>query len=163
YQHGGKAHMMGLGSAELRTLAEARDLAHEMRRQLHLEHADPLQRRRVERAQIRLEAARSISFEECATRFLKAHEKNNWSKTHRRQWHNTLAQHVYPTIGHVPVSAIGKDEVLRCLEPIWHDLPVTAARVRNRIGQVLDWAAARDLRSPDNPAKHPKLLPQVKR
>jgi integrase len=163
YQHGGKAHMMGLGAAELRTLAEARDMAHDLRRRLHLEHVDPLQHRRVERAQATLEETRSITFEECATRFLKAHEKNNWSKKHRQQWRNTLAQHVYPTIGNVPVGLVGKDEVLRCLEPVWHDLPVTAARVRNRIAQILDWAAARDLRSHDNPAKHPKLLPTIRR
>jgi integrase len=42
-------------------------------------------------------------------------------------------------------------------------LPVTAARVRNRIAQILDWAAARDLRSHDNPAKIAKLLPPIRR
>jgi integrase len=162
YQHGGKAHMMGLGAADLRSLAEARDMAHELRRRLHLEHRDPLQHRRVERAQAKLEAARSITFKECANKFIAAHE-TNWSPGHRQAWRNSLAQHVYPVLGDVPVSALGKDEVLRCLEPIWHSLPVTASRVRNRIAQVLDWAAARDLRSPDNPAKHPKLLPKIKR
>jgi integrase len=163
YQLGGKAHMMGLGAVDLRTLAEAREVTHELRRRLHLQGLDPLQHRRVERAQAQLETARSITFEECAARFLKAHEQNNWSRKHRQQWHNTLAQHVYPVLGDVPIGQVGKDEVLRCLEPIWHDLPVTAARVRNRIAQVLDWAAARDLRSHDNPAKHPKLLSTVRR
>jgi integrase len=162
YQHGGRAHMMGLGAADLRSLAEARDMAHELRRRLHLEHVDPLQHRRVERAQAKLEAARSITFKECAERFLKAHELN-WSSRHRQAWYNSLAQHVLPGLGDVPVSALGKDEIVRCLEPIWHSLPVTAARVRNRVAQILDWAAARDLRSPDNPAKHPKLLPRIKR
>jgi integrase len=162
YQLGGKAHMMGLGAADLRTLAEARELAHQLRRQLHLEGVDPLQHRRVELAQAKIDDARSSAFQECAARFIKAHE-TNWSARHRQAWRNTLTQHVYPTIGAVPVGQIGKDEVLRCLEPIWHDLPVTAARVRNRIAQVLDWAAARDLRSHDNPAKRPKLLPTIKR
>jgi integrase len=163
YQLGGKARMMGLGAYDLRTLAEARELAHELRRQLHLEGVDPLQHRRTMSVQAKLEAARAITFEECATQFLKAHEQNNWSKKHRQQWHNTLAQHVYPVLGDVPIGQVGKNDVLRCLEPIWHDLPVTAPRVRNRIAQVLDWAAARDLRSHDNPANHPKLLPTIKR
>jgi integrase len=161
YQHNGRAHMLGLGSTELRTLAEAREEAHRLRRKLHLEHVDPLQCRRAESVQAKLEAERAISFEECATRFLKAHE-GNWSIKHRKAWQQTLAQYAYPVLGPLPVHQIGKDEVLRCLEPIWHSLPVTAARVRNRVAQVLDWAAARDLRSVDNPAKHPKLLPKIK-
>ena len=163
YQRGGDPHEMGLGAVKWCTLQEAREEADKLRRLHRYEHKDPLQHRRTARALAELDAARSISFEECAARFLKAHENSNWSKTHRRQWRNTLTQHAYPTIGQVPVSAIGKDEVLRCLEPIWHDLPVTAARVRNRIAQILDWAAARDLRTVDNPAKHPKLLPKIKR
>jgi integrase len=162
YQIGGKARMMGLGAYDLRTLAEAREEAHKLRRQLHLDHADPLQRRRVERAQAELEAERSITFQECAAKFLKAHE-SNWSIKHRQAWHKTLEKYAHPVLGEVPVAKIGKDEVLRCLEPIWHSLPVTAARVRNRIAQVLDWAAARDLRSHDNPAAARKLLPKIKR
>jgi hypothetical protein len=31
YQQNGRAHMMGLGPVDLRTLAEARDMAHELR------------------------------------------------------------------------------------------------------------------------------------
>jgi integrase len=162
YQQGGRAHMMGLGSYALRTLAEARELAHTLRRQLHLDGVDPLVHRRDALAQAKLDAARATTFEECAARFLKDHE-SNWSLKHRKAWQQTLAQYAYPVLGSLPVSAIDKDAVLRCLEPIWHDRPVTAARVRNRIAQVLDWAAARDLRSHDNPATARKLLPKIKR
>jgi len=162
YQHGGKAHAMGLGSVELRTLSEARELAHEMRRRLHLEHVDPLQHRRTARVLAKIDAARSVSFKDCVERFLQGHEAS-WSPRHRQAWRNTLTQHVLPVLGDIPVAQVGKDEVLRCLEPIWRDLPVTAARVRNRVAQILDWAAARDLRSTENPAKHPKLLPRIRR
>jgi integrase len=162
YQQGGRAHMMGLGSYALRTLAEARELAHTLRRQLHLDGVDPLVHRRDALAQAKIEAARAISFQECAAQFLKAHE-DNWSSKHRRAWQQTLAQYAYPVLGSLSVQQIGKDEVLRCLDPIWRERPVTAARVRNRIAQVLDWAAARDLRSHDNPATARKLLPKIKR
>jgi integrase len=162
YQLDGEARMMGLGSADLRTLAEAREIARDMRRKLHLEGVDPLQHRRTERAQAKIKAARSITFEKCAAQFLTANE-TNWSKKHRRAWSKTLEKYAYPVLGDLPVNQIGKDEVLRCLEPIWTTKPVTAARVRNRIAQVLDWAAARDLRSHDNPAAARKLLPKIKR
>jgi integrase len=162
YQLGGKKHHLGLGAADLRSLASARQEAHKLRQQLHLEGVDPLQHRRVAHAQAALDAARSVTFAECTERFLKGHE-SSWSVRHRQAWRNTLTQYVFPQLGEVPISAIGKDEVLRVLEPIWHDLPVTAARVRNRIAQVLDWAIARDLRSSDNPAALRKLLPQINR
>jgi hypothetical protein len=43
--------------------------------------------------------------------------------------------------------------VLEILEPIWHDKPETASRLRGRIETVLDFASARGLRQGDNPAR----------
>jgi integrase len=42
---------------------------------------------------------------------------------------------------------------MRCLEPIWSRNPVTASRVRGRIENILDAAAARGWREGDNPAR----------
>jgi integrase len=159
YQIGGRPRMMGLGSTDLRKLAEARKMAHTLRQQVHLDHADPLQHRLAALAQAKIEAEHT--FEKCAARFLKDHE-GNWSSKHLQAWEQTLRQYAYPVLGALPVNQIGKAEILRCLEPIWRDVPVTAARVRNRIAQVLDAASARDLRPVDNPAKHPKLLSKIK-
>jgi integrase len=53
----------------------------------------------------------------------------------------------------LPVPSIDKDLVLRVLEPIWKEKPETASRVRGRIESILDWAAARDLRQGENPAR----------
>jgi hypothetical protein len=39
------------------------------------------------------------------------------------------------------------------LEPIWKTKTETASRVRGRIVAVLDWAAAREYRDGDNPAR----------
>jgi hypothetical protein len=43
-----------------------------------------------------------------------------------------LEGHVYPVFGALPVEAIDAGLVLRVLEPIWHDKPATAMRVRAR-------------------------------
>jgi Haemolysin-III related len=43
--------------------------------------------------------------------------------------------------------------LMQILEPIWATKPETAGRVRGRIETVLDWAAARNLRSGDTPAR----------
>jgi integrase len=51
------------------------------------------------------------------------------------------------------IAEIETDDVLACLKPIWQTKAETASRVRGRIERVLDAAAARGLRSRDNPAR----------
>jgi hypothetical protein len=58
-----------------------------------------------------------------------------------------------PILGDVPVAKIDRALVIRVLEPIWKTKTETASRVRGRIEAVLDWAAARDYRGGDNPAR----------
>jgi integrase len=57
--------------------------------------------------------------------------------------------------------------MLRLLRPLWAGHPVTADRLRNRVEVVLDAAAARGLRSGDNPARWrghlDKLLPAARK
>jgi integrase len=42
---------------------------------------------------------------------------------------------------------------MHSIEPIWTEKPETASRVRGRIKSVLDWAAAREYRQGENPAR----------
>jgi integrase len=53
----------------------------------------------------------------------------------------------------MPVDAVDTRAVLRVLEPIWSEMPVTAMRVRGRIERVLAWATVKGLRVGDNPAQ----------
>ena len=71
---------------------------------------------------------------------------------HRSQWRNTLATYTTP-IWNKRLAEIETDDVLACLKPIWQAKAETASRVRGRIERVLDAAAARGLRSRDNPAR----------
>ena len=52
-----------------------------------------------------------------------------------------------------PISAIDTHDVLTIVEPLWQEKTETAIRVLNRISLILDWAAARKLRTGDNPAR----------
>ena len=60
------------------------------------------------------------------------------------------------------IADIGVAEVLLVLDPIAAKVPETAARVKHRMALVLDWAASRDLRPQENPARRPRLLPKHK-
>jgi integrase len=150
YQLGGRAHQMGLGSADLRTLAEARELVHAERRRLHLEGVDPLQHRR---ATAKLDAARGVTFQECAAQYLAAHRSGWRSNKHAQDWTSSIRDHVLPVIGDLSVSSIDTAAVMRVLEPIWRDRTETASRVRGRIESALDWAKVRGYRDGENPAR----------
>src|SRR5271169_1336596 len=53
----------------------------------------------------------------------------------------------------MPVAAVGTDEVLRVVRPIWERIPETASRVRQRIEAVLDAASVKGWRKGENPAR----------
>jgi integrase len=162
YERNGRERHMGLGSLNTVPLATAREVARKYR-QLLLDGNDPIELRNTELQQRRLEAARQISFKECAEAYIAAHQTGWRNEKHRAQWSSTLDRYAYPVIGEVPVSAIDTALVLKCLEPIWKEKSETANRLRGRIENVLDSAAARGLRPLDNPARWrghlDKLLP----
>src|SRR5262249_16128458 len=66
----------------------------------------------------------------------------------RAQFLTSLAQHVYPVFGSLPVSAIDTGLVLQVLEPMWAERTDLAQRGRTRIGNVRDWATRRGYRNP---------------
>jgi integrase len=155
YIRQGRARHLGMGSATYVTLAEARDKAFEYRRLLAA-GGDPLTQKRSAARERAVISARSKSFREVADQYIAAHEAGWRGDASRKQWVQSLGKHVYPVIGDVPIAAIGVAEILAVLDPM-RDVSVTQKRVRNQIARVLDWAAARDLRSHDNPARR-KLL-----
>ncbi len=151
----GKRRDIGLGSASLVSLAEAREQAVAMRK-LARAGGDPLAERRREQ--------RVVPNFESAARTCHAEHKDSWKNgKHADQWLTTLEAHVFPMIGTMTVDRIGTPEVRDCLLPIWLDKPETARRVRQRIGTVLDWAAAKGFREGENPVRSvTKGLPKQK-
>jgi integrase len=152
YERDGRERWMGLGSLNTLTLAEARSQARESRLLL-VQGLDPIEASQAKRQGIRLAAARAITFRQCAEKYIAAHRSSWRSAIHAEQWPTSLRTYVYPTIGGLSVANIDTALVLKCIEPIWREIPTTAMRVRGRIEAVLDWAKARDYRTGENPAR----------
>ena len=152
YMRHGKARQMGLGPVHTISLAEAREKATECRKVL-LAGDDPIEARRARRMAAGVDAARGITFKECAEKYVAAHEAGWRNEKHRAQWKSTLKTYVYPVLGELSVAAVDTALVLKVLEPIWTAKPETASRIRGRIEAVVDWAKAREFRDGDNPAR----------
>lgn len=142
----GRRKDVGLGACSLVGLAEARDLARELRR-VAKAGGDPVAHRdRAKRT--------SMSFEEAARRVhaeqILPHARN---AKHAAQWINTLRDYAFPVLGARPVHAVEQSDILRVLAPIWTDKPETARRVRQRLRTVFDWARTAGLREGVNPVE----------
>ncbi|MCU0732980.1 MAG: integrase arm-type DNA-binding domain-containing protein [Hyphomonas sp.] len=149
---GGKRRSVGLGSFEDVTLAQARELAREMKLGIRQKGADPI----AERQQARLARIRrqtTPTFDACRDEFLRAKTKEFANPKHAAQWLSTLETYASPHIGTLPVDAIELEHVLEVLVPIWNAKPETASRVRGRIESVLAYARAKKHRHGDNPAR----------
>ncbi len=141
----GRRRDIGLGSAGLVPLAEARDKAQAMRR-IARDDGDPLAARR--------EAKKTIPTFKYAIELVHAENEPTWKNPkHATQWLTTLKTYAVPVIGDYRVNTIDTPAVLRVLAPIWLTKPETARRVRQRIGTVLDWAKAAGYRTGDNPVE----------
>ena len=148
----GRPRWMGLGPVSLFGLQEARAKALDARRLRH-EGVDPIEARKVAKQQARLDAARAITFKECAASYIAAHKPSWHNPKHAAQWAATLATYAEPVMGALPVQAIDTALVTKVIEPIWAEKPETASRVRGRIESVLDWAKVRGYRQGENPAR----------
>ncbi|WP_127143120.1 tyrosine-type recombinase/integrase [Pelagibacterium montanilacus] len=140
----GRRRDIGLGSAVLIPLAEARDAAMRLRK-VAREGGDPV----LERDREKL---RDIPTFKTAAETVHEAQKASWKNAkHRNQWINTLITYAYPHIGERTVDQIETPDILKVLAPIWLSKPETAGRVRQRMRTVLDWAKAAGYREGDNP------------
>lgn len=139
----GKRRDIGLGSASLVSLLEARETALQHRKAARAGE-DPLAAKKLSQA--------ILTFKEAAEA-VHALNKPTWrNEKHGDQWINTLEKFAYPTIGNKRVSTITSADILHVLSPIWNTHPETARRVKQRVGTVMKWAMAKGWRT-DNPAE----------
>src|SRR5262249_67832 len=101
YMLDGRARTMGLGDVSTFALKEARERAR-AQRQILADGNDPLEARAQARAVAQLAAARSITFEDAADRYIKAHCAGWKNAKHADQWKATLKTYAYPVIGSLP-------------------------------------------------------------
>jgi len=149
-QRDGKRQDIGLGSAKLLTLAEARDKAGQTRKAIKVERRDVL-------AEKKDEAAAKVTFREAA-KLYHAENESGWKSTvYARQWLASLENYVFPKIGGVATGGISTADIITVLTPIWQEIPETARQVRNRICAVLDYAHAKGWRSTEAPSGNGSL------
>ncbi len=143
FSWGGKVTEMGLGSADVVGLAEARALRDEARKVL-ASRRNPIEARREERRP-------SPTFGMMADEVLEA-KRSEWrNDKHAKQWAwslNVACAALRPK----PVDAIDTADILAVLKPLWTKTPATAGRVRQRIEIVLNAAKAKNHRTGENPA-----------
>jgi integrase len=164
YELNHKAHEIGLGSAFVFGLGEARERNRRIS-QLLADGLDPLAQKRAQRAAQAAAAIKTLSFHEAAQAYVAAHQTKWRSAKHGAQWLSSLQRFVYPIIGALDIGAVDTPAVLRVLEQrvpaqlghpggtLWTARAVTADRVRSRIELVLSWAAGRGYRANENPAR----------
>lgn len=141
----GKRRDIGLGSLKVLSLAEARDKASDLRRQI-AQGIDPI----AERKKI---ADPVPTFREAAASVHEEHKAAWKNGKHQDQWINTLTTYAFPKLGDRLVNDIEGPIIRDVLAPIWLAKPETARRVRQRIGAVLDWSYAKGYRPTEAPMR----------
>jgi integrase len=158
----GRAREMGLGSVVDVPLAQARAKAAECRKLL-VDRKDPIEERNAVFALERMARAKALTFDECATAYIKANRAGWKNDKHASQWENTLKTYASPVIGKLPIDSIDTGLVLKVLErdQLWTTKSETASRLRGRLEAVLGWSTVRGYRNGDNPAAWRNHLDKV--
>jgi integrase len=160
YARRDRTRHVGLGPTHAIDLDGARAKARECRRLLH-DGIDPLEHKNGQRLTAQLEAAKAMTFDQCAEAYVDAHATGWKNAKHIAQWRSTLKTYVTPKFGSLPVQAIDTTLVMRALDPIWKTKPETASRLRGRIEAILGWASVRGYRQGENPARWKGHLDQL--
>ena len=127
----GRRRDFGLGAMRDVSLAEARDAAADLRRQVR-RGGDPVAEKRA--------GKRIIPSFETAARACYESMRAGWKNKRHESWISSLTNHVFPMIGSKPVDVVDSTLVCEALAPIWLEIPDTANRILQRIGAVLDFA-----------------------
>src|SRR6516225_5677194 len=156
----GRLREMGLGPLHTVGLADARKRA-AVCRQMRLDGTDPIAVKKAGKLKAKLEAARAMTFQQCAEAYIDDHKAGWQNAKHAAQWSSTLKTYAYPVFGALPVQAVDVALIAKVLEPIWTTKTETASRLRGRIERVLDWATVRGHCQGDNPARWRGHLDQL--
>lgn len=146
FTRSGRKREMGLGSATVFSLADARVRAAQQRRVL-AEGLDPIEARRGAQAVV------PRTWGEAAADFI-ANRKAEWrNEAQADQWRQSLNDH--GPAKDLPVDRVDTDAVLSCLQTLWKPggRVETATRLRGRIERIWDAERVRGNVSGENPAR----------
>lgn len=148
----GRQREMGLGSADLITLAEARSIALDNKKFVK-QGGDPFAAKKAKQ----VVPTFSIAVDEVIALYAPT-----WSNAkHAAQFRSTLATYAMPRLGARLVNDIGSADILAVIQPIWAEKNETAKRLKQRIGTVMKWAIAQGYRSDDPTLALNQVLPKI--
>lgn len=133
---GGKRREMGLGRRPEVSIAEARDLAIDARRQVR-SGTDP-----VEAPQLNTHRKKRLTVAEAIEACFEARQAELKGDGKAGRWMSPLSVHVIPKVGARPIEEVDQHVLKKTLEPIWHTKADTARKAMNRLNLTLKHAAA---------------------
>jgi integrase len=149
----GRVREMGLGSAKIISLQQARE-ARDAAYNLLKAGIDPLK----EKAGKNAIASNARTFGDFTGEYLRLALTGFRNEKHKWQWRQTLEKYCKP-IRKMSLADISTADVFNCLDPIWDTKNETARRLRGRIERVLSAAKAQGFRDGENPASWENLKP----
>jgi integrase len=142
-----RSRHMGLGPIEELDLDAARDRALELRR-LVRRGIDPLAQREAERAanlgRVPLAERPVPTFDEVADMVRDVRVKRQTNEKVKAGWLSSISTYVYPHVKGVPIDQVTYGDLEKALEPLSHDHPDTARKLRFKLLNILDHAASHD-------------------
>lgn len=149
---GGKRRDLGLGGYPDIGLAQARERAREAKDKVW-RGIDPIEERKATRAALAAAQKRGLTFGKAFEKYAEAKLSELGTEADRTRWKSSIERYVLPHVGDLLVDDLTVQDMLRVLEPVWHDKTETASRVRSRIEAILSWATVAGHRTGDNPAR----------
>jgi integrase len=146
-----KRREIGLGAYPETTLADVHVKARKIIEKIN-EGIDPILDRRSKKAAVIARQAKLVTFKQLAQEFIDKRSLEVKTQKQIQKMNSMLERYAYPVIGTMVVSDIERAHVLKILEPIWLTKNETARRTRTYVGQVLDLAKAKGIRTGENPA-----------
>jgi integrase len=159
YVYGGKRQDISLGAYPTVTLKEARARATDLRSQIN-KGVEPNAGWRAAR-EVQEKTIQVVLFANYAAQCIAAKRPEWRNPKHAAQWTSTIERFANPVIGNMPIDTISMEDILRILNPIWHNRTVTADRLRGRLEWIFSSAIARGLRTRSNPAAWRGLLETI--
>ena len=151
----GKRHDLGLGVYPAVPLKEARQRAISVRNDLNHGRMPQTPWKPV-KASVKSSDGLCIIAKPTFAKFANScisNKRAEWRNAkHAAQWLSSVERFANPIIGKKHLDQIDTDDVLKVLNPIWHNKTVTASRLRGRLEWILASAATLKLRSGLNPA-----------
>lgn len=148
----GRQREMGLGSADLITLAEARSVALDNKK-LVKQGGDPFAAKKEKKV--------IPTFSKAVDEVIALYAPTWSNAKHAAQFRSTLATYAMPRLGTRLVNDIGSADILAVIQPIWAEKSETAKRLKQRIGTVMKWAIAQGYRSDDPTHALNQILPKI--